>query len=174
MFRFSLMSDLAAFVNRGVASMFGSPLDERAVAAIVARAVKAREPEHYAFRAGRNRAIDAIRRKAAASKRARQADLQEAIDAAVAFIRNEVTERCTAELRTVLDRLASGPTPGRMSDHLLVVQAAYLEGIALRDLYPSVPAATLYQWKRRGLKLVLPHASQELSYWLDRHVPCEV
>lgn len=123
-------------------------------------------PSNYAFVVGRNWAISRLRTQryqervaALAARRAEEDRLQ-----------HEMFERCTREFAELTARLV----PELRETQLRMIGMVRLSVLERRadeecaERYPGSTPAQRWQWKRRGLKLLLPHASSELAVILSR------
>lgn len=155
------MNNLYLALLQGVQSVRGALPSEEKVAAILAKAATVQSnQEGYAYVAGRNAAIDGLRRGDAATRRAllvEQARLQE-----------EAEKELKASLQSELRKLALEVSmPARYVAGLLsYVDSSGLPGLMERFQISDDCAA---QWRRRGIKAILPYASQALREALRRN-----
>lgn len=123
-------------------------------------------PENYAFVVGRNWAISRLRtqryQERVAAFAARRAEEER--------LKQETFERCTKEFAELTARLV----PELRETQLRMIGMVRLSVLERRtdeecaERYPGSTPAQRWQWKRRGLKLLLPHASPELAAILSR------
>jgi hypothetical protein len=158
-------NELRLAVLRGLAVAPAS-IDDYVVERLVARTL-ARKPENpvgYAHIAGRNYAISQVR-SADAKRRAevRRVEAEERAARAKAH-----AEECAKELRGIIATLVEGTTDIQFC-HLDVVVRAYADGAKDEDIakqYPKTTRDQRYQWKTRGLRRVLPLASEKLRAFM--------
>ena len=153
-------------VLKGIAAA-PAPFDEEVLNRLIERVVE-RNPVNitgYAFVVGRNWAIDTHR---AAERLARQ-KLEETLEVERARIEAEQYESAVQEFKELRARLSLNASP-MVLKQLAMVQLTVFERkhdpeAAL--FFPGTREAR-YQWKRRGLKLLWPHASENLRVALSR------
>lgn len=164
---------LRLYFIQGVRLAHGGLPPEDVIETKTELALKAENPVSYAFMCGRNWAIDQERRRVWAIKRAEE-EAKRASDAAREdFFRRTATQ----ELKELLVKLASEnvdkPT---ILKWLGCVRLAYIEEVPPREWgerFGNPSSDCLYQWKRRGVKLVLKHAkTKELRQYLDKYRCC--
>ncbi len=122
-------------------------------------------PISYAYVIGRNWSIDQVRQEASAAKKQEK----ERQDKEKAEQKNIFVERCQKELAQILAKLHVGANPTRIR-HLEMVRMSTvgLTDTECAQVFPESNSTLRYQWKRRGLLLVKPHASPELWHFLTR------
>jgi hypothetical protein len=124
------------------------------------------DPFHYAFVVGRNWAVSKRRKEDRAARR-HQAEL---LAAEEARLRKEAHERAVAEFENIVADLWPVATEVQRCSIKLVKLSA-VDGCGDDKCYERFPDTTTnqrYQWKRRGIKLVWPHASLELRQLIGR------
>lgn len=144
-----------------------APFDEAVLNRLIEKVVLHR-PENltgYAFMVGRNWAIDTHR----AAERLTRRKLEETREAERARVEAERYESAVLEFKTLRAQLSLTATPLQLKQ-LAMVQLTVFE--RKRDpeaamIFPGTREAR-YQWKRRGLKLLWPHASENLRTALSR------
>ena len=119
----------------------------------------------YAFIVGRNWAIDTHR----AAERLTRRKLEETLEAERVRIETERYESAVQEFKKLRAQLSLNASP-MVLKQLAMVQLTVFERkhdpeAAL--IFPGTREAR-YQWKRRGLKLLWPHASENLRVALSR------
>ncbi len=120
------------------------------------------EPENpvaYAHFVARNASIDEARR----TERSQQKEIRLREEAEAARVETARLEGLLRELRRHIRAVApAAPNP----KHLQVLEATAVDGLdaeALARRFPGTNAGLRYQWKRRGVKLILPRASEALK-----------
>ena len=144
----------------GVASVGGPPPSEKVIEAQLETAAHAFKPEGFAFICGRNWAVSARRAEACATKRAVRAAKM------AAQIVQKAAEDAAA--RVELDEIIAQRS-GKSPMHMRAVRLALVCKVPVQLWGEHLPVAsrdTYYQWKRRGLKAILPYASQTLIAWI--------
>lgn len=130
---------------------------------ILYRVIQAQPGENivnYAFFCGRNWAIDQQRKREAAVRIAERR--REKLERERQISRNH--ERAEREFLRLVDRLSPALSDLQQC-HLEIVWLICFGGSTDTDcaeMYPGSKRDQRYQWKRRGVKLVLPHASENL------------
>lgn len=148
------------------------PLTEAELEGCVQRVLRKRSlkrPAHYAFVTGRNWAISRLRKADVAARRTVQAAAQRAQAEHAAAQRAVLI----AELQEIIQELAAEHVDdaGKLRQ-LGCVRLYYVESAApgvWRDRFPGVSRDALYQWKRRGMLLVMAYASEPLELFLEQH-----
>ncbi len=130
-----------------------------------------KNPVAYANFVARNASIDAQRSIERAQKKEivrREEAVTQRKRAVAAQKEAARIERLHRELRRHIRALTpTAPNP----KHLQVLEAQVLDGLSQERLarrFPGANAALRYQWKRRGVNLVLPRASEALKVHLCR------
>jgi len=156
------MFGLKAKFLAGVCSVGGPPPSEKVLEAQLETAAHAFKPEGFAFICGRNWAVSARRAEDCATKRAVRAAKM------AAQIVQKAAEDAAAiqELDEIIARSAQC---GKSPMHMRAVRLALCSMVPVQLWGEHLPLAsrdTYYQWKRRGLKAILPYASQTLIAWI--------
>jgi len=123
-------------------------------------------PFHYAFVIGRNWAVSKRRKEDRAARR-RQAEM---LAAEETRLRKEAHERAVAEFENIVADLWPNATEVQRHSIELVKMSA-VDGCnddACRERFSDTTKNQRYQWKRRGIKLLWPHASLELRQLIGR------
>ena len=121
----------------------------------------------FAFRVGRNAVIDRNRRKEAAARMqvlADQAAAQALQDAREQWDRAQDLREAREQFVTFIAGVPNGPQTQTRSQQLEIVRLQVLEGLDGDDLAMAFPGSTQeqrWQWKRRGVKLLLKHKPPE-------------
>lgn len=143
--------------------------DEKVVDELERRVLKMKPqfPAKYAFTTGRNWAISQKRHRAAQARRAVVA----ALKAEKERQEREHLERCRDEFLGIQAKIAPTLQLTQLRQ-LRILWLRVFQGMSDLDcakLFISTSRDLRHQWKRRGKKLVWPHASKELQEFLSRN-----
>jgi len=148
------------------------PFTSHEVEALVAKVEAVKEvknPRHYAATAAWHYLVERRRRHARALRRAVQVERRLAEAKQEEGLQRSY-ERARGELAELVDTLRAEGVTQAQECQLGLLLAVYIHGYSLaqaEEIYPKTSRDTRYQWKRRGLKLVAPHASEELRRFLQ-------
>lgn len=125
-----------------------------------------RNPVAYAHVVGRNWAIDRKRRARVQAQRAAEALRKAELERE----ERERFARCREEFLTILKKIRP-KLRGTQHRQMRILWMRVFQGLSDAEtakLFLGSNRDLRYQWKRRGKKLVLPHASKELTRLLSR------
>jgi hypothetical protein len=168
-------------VRKGIRSV-GRDADDETVALIVQR-VRENHPERervpkrapYAFYAGRNWAISVHRKELAAPRVAEKLlkkQIRELEQQVVTLTHQELKTRCLLEFQEVCQSRLNTLKPIAQK-HLAVLRAFVFEEWNTETMEAVFEGSKdcLYQWKRRGVKTLWPHISEEFRTFLATKPP---
>jgi hypothetical protein len=122
---------------------------------------------HYAYIVGRNWAVSRVRKLATEGRRA-QAELLAKERRAEETRRGQERETELSKLRTELDAIVAELLPTArpvQARQLGIVRLVVVDGLTdaqCAERFPGTNPVQRYQWKSRGLSLVIGHCSPEL------------
>jgi predicted RNA polymerase sigma factor len=156
------------FLFRGAGSVRGS-LSFADLKRLCAKVLAANPPDikAYAYRAGRNAAIDAFRREEAAV-RVRKLENEKASkalqDAKVAWDNARDMETAREQFARFIACLPQSSRDLTRDQKIEIVRQVVIEGKKERNLAEAFPGSTpaqRWQWKHRGVRLLLKHNPPE-------------
>lgn len=160
------LEELHIAIVRGTRAKPSVKVSREEIEELLEKVVAARpdDPEGFANITGRNYVISQERKAVAAARAAVARETKHAADTREAALRKAARD----ELILILNKLAP-KAKGSQIIQLEMVRLGYLEGLhdaAIALQYPNVSRDARYQWKRRGVQLVLPHASETLRAFM--------
>lgn len=139
----------------------------RRIARIIEK--KPANPEGYAFRAGKNLALDQHRSALAAARMTAKAVAAEAAETARIERDETMRERFTNLVRLVRARCDVNGAPPTTHHHLLTIHMTLIERASVETIsavFGGISRDLVYKWRERGRKLVAQHADDELLAWM--------
>lgn len=168
-------------VIKGVGTIRGAHLNPHEIKKVIARVMGANPSEDklvaYAYRAGRNAALDQIRHEEALARMAREEAQRASRELSVAKERWDAQrdlEAARAQFDAFVSTLPASDRDLTRELKIKIVRMVVLEereDSELCDVFPGSTPPQRWQWKRRGVKLILGHnPPAELARVLRRSV----